>query len=132
MKRVALTIGLMILAGMIAACSGADAAPPTGAPSAPPSGAPSSPAVPTVTARNLAWIEKEIRVPAGTPFELVMDNQESPPHNVQIKDPSGGALFTGEIVSNQKITYQIPALAAGTYTFICEVHPDMKGTLVAE
>ena len=26
----------------------------------------------------------------------------------------------------------VPALAAGTYAFICEVHPDMKGTITAQ
>ena len=31
-----------------------------------------------------------------------------------------------------KVTNAIPALAAGTYPFICEVHPDMKGTITAE
>ena len=41
-------------------------------------------------------------------------------------------MFKGEIVSNKAVTYQVPALAAGAYTFICEVHPDMKGTLTAE
>ena len=30
------------------------------------------------------------------------------------------------------MTYAVPALAAGTYPFICEVHPDMKGTITAE
>jgi plastocyanin len=39
---------------------------------------------------------------------------------------------TGEIVSSTKVTYAVPALTAGSYTFICEVHPDMKGTLTAE
>ena len=30
------------------------------------------------------------------------------------------------------MTYSVPALAAGTYTFICQVHPDMKGTITAK
>ena len=32
----------------------------------------------------------------------------------------------------RQVTYQVPALAAGTYTFICDVHPDMKGTIIAQ
>jgi plastocyanin len=35
-------------------------------------------------------------------------------------------------VSGSTVTYQVPALAAGTYGFICEVHPDMKGTITAQ
>ncbi len=27
------------------------------------------------------------------------------------------------------MTYSVPALAAGSYVFICDIHPDMKGTL---
>ena len=38
----------------------------------------------------------------------------------------------GEIVSNQQVTNAVPALAAGTYTFFCEVHPNMQGTITAE
>ena len=41
-------------------------------------------------------------------------------------------MFKGEIVIEPKVTYQVPALAAGTYTFLCEVHPDMKGTITAQ
>jgi plastocyanin len=28
-------------------------------------------------------------------------------------------------------TYDVPALAAGTYGFVCSVHPNMTGTLTA-
>ena len=41
-------------------------------------------------------------------------------------------MFKGEIVTNAKVTNAVPALAAGSYTFICEVHPNMKGTITAE
>jgi plastocyanin len=29
-------------------------------------------------------------------------------------------------------TYDVPALAAGTYEFVCTVHPNMRGTLTVE
>jgi len=41
-------------------------------------------------------------------------------------------VFKGDIVTNQKVDYAVPALVAGTYSFICEVHPEMKGTLTVE
>ena len=63
---------------------------------------------------------------------MAFDNQDGAPHNIRITDASGTKVFSGDIVTNQKVTYQVPALAAGTYTFICEVHPDMKGTITAE
>ncbi len=30
------------------------------------------------------------------------------------------------------IVYNVPALAAGTYTFSCSVHPSMTGTLTSK
>ena len=69
---------------------------------------------------------------AGSAFSVAFDNQDGAPHNIRITDASGTKVFSGDIVTSQKVTYQVPALAAGTYTFICEVHPDMKGTITAE
>jgi plastocyanin len=125
MKRLTLTLGLVALAAVLAACSGATAAPPT---------APASvdPNTPVVTAKDLKFVETQVTVKADAAFDLVLDNQEAPPHNIQLSDAAGTKVFTGEIVSNSRVTYKVPALAAGTYTFICEVHPDMKGTLTAE
>ena len=41
---------------------------------------------------------------------------------------SVGEIFSGP---GQK-TQSVPALAAGSYFFRCDVHPDMQGTIVAE
>ena len=49
-----------------------------------------------------------------------------------ISDSTGANVFKGEIVSSTKVTYSVPALAAGSYPFFCEVHPDMKGTITVE
>ena len=73
-----------------------------------------------------------VTVKAGTAFAIDFDNQDGAPHNIAISDASGAKVFKGDIVSSSKVTYQVPALAAGTYTFICEVHPDMKGTITAQ
>ena len=40
------------------------------------------------------------------------------------------SLFKGEIVTGPVVVdYAVPALAAGTYPFVCTVHPNMIGTL---
>lgn len=128
MKRLFLALGLTAVAVITVACSGATAAPATDAPA--PS-APSGDAI-VVVAKGLVFQSTEITVPADEPIAIVLDNQESAPHNIAIKDAAGTEVFKGDIVSNAKVTNDVPALAAGTYTFWCEVHPNMQGTITAE
>ena len=71
-------------------------------------------------------------VPADEPVTIVMDNQEDAPHNISIKDAPGPTCSRARSSSNQQITYAVDPLAAGTYPFFCEVHPDMTGTITAE
>ena len=133
MKRLTLTFGLLALAAVLAACSGASAA-PAGTPAAPaPAGTQSRPVVPPpIIAKDIAFTTPAVAVTAGSPFSIAFDNQDGAPHNIAISDASGQTVFKGEIVANKQVTYSVPALAAGTYTFICEVHPDMKGTITAQ
>jgi plastocyanin len=126
MKRLILGLGLVALATITAACSGASAAPSDGPVATPPAGAV------VIVAKDLAWQPSAVTVKAGEPVTIVMDNQEDAPHNLFVKDSAGAEVFKGEIVSKQQITYELPALTAGTYPFICEVHPNMTGTITAE
>ena len=129
MKRLTLTLGLVALAAVLAACSGASAAPGTQDPA--PAGSPSGDVI-AVTAMDMKFVETSVDVKAGSAFAVAFDNHDSAPHNIRISDASGAKVFSGDIVSSQKVTYQVPALAAGTYSFICDVHPDMKGTITAK
>lgn len=98
-------------------------------------GTPSGPVV-TLVAQNIAFDKTEIEAPADTAFTISFDNQDSGiPHNVAIhKDsPTGEAVFTGEIITGvAKVDYAVPALPAGTYGFVCSVHPNMTGTLTVK
>ena len=125
MKRLTLILGLGALAAVLAACSGSSAG------TAAPAGSVDPNAI-VVSAKDLKFSPTEVSAPADAPFEIVFDNQEGVPHNMKISDSTGAEVFKGEIVTNQKVTYQVPALAAGSYPFMCEVHPDMKGTITAE
>jgi plastocyanin len=134
MKRLVLGLGLVALAIISAACSGgsgasAPAASPPAA-SAPAASAPAGDAI-VVVAKDLKFSTASITAPADEPFQIVLDNQDSQPHNIAIKDATGAEKFKGEIVTSTTVTYDVPALAAGPYEFWCEVHPDMKGTLTA-
>jgi plastocyanin len=128
MKRLTLTLGPLVLAAVLAACSGTSAADDK---SPVPAGTPSGDAI-TVVAKDLKFATPTIAAKAGSPFTIAFDNEDGAPHNIAISDPSGTKVFKGDIVASKQVDYQVPALAVGTYGFVCEVHPDMKGTLTVE
>jgi hypothetical protein len=75
----------------------------------------------------------ELSAPADQPFTICFDNQDpSVPHNVNVLDVQGGtSLAKTEIVPGPvQQLMDVPAQAAGTYFFQCDVHPTtMTGTL---
>lgn len=86
-----------------------------------------------VSALNIAFEQTELTVPADVPFKIAFENKDANiPHNVEIKDAAGASLFQGEIFNGVETrTYDVPALAPGTYPFVCTVHPNMTGTITA-
>jgi plastocyanin len=137
MKRLVPGLAVLALAVIAAACSGGSggstASPAASAPaaSAPAASVPAGERI-VVVAKDLKFSTASITATADQAFQIVLDNQESAPHNIAIKDASGAVVFKGEIVSSTQVTNNVPALAAGAYEFLCEVHPDMKGTLTAQ
>ena len=132
MKRLTLALGLLSLAALLAACSGATAADATPTPAS--SGGASSGAV-VVVAKDIAFTTPEVTVPAGKAFELTLDNRDGAPHNVAIYTDSSAStkVSVGEIFGGPgQRTQSVPALAAGTYFFRCDVHQNMTGTIVAK
>ena len=73
---------------------------------------------------------------AGVPFTIVFSNNNAGvPHNVAIHvgTATGAEVFKGEIFAGIGTrTYNVPALTAGTYAYICTVHPNMVGTLTVK
>jgi plastocyanin len=87
-----------------------------------------------LTAEGHKFDKDCLAVPAGESFTIRFDNKDSDRHNIAIL-PSHTAtttLFEGDIVQGPKsLTYNVPALKAGTYHFHCEVHPNlMNGAFV--
>jgi len=122
---------------------------PSTAPSASPGGsaspAPSGSAAPSeapsgtvikITAQNIAFDVTNVEVPANQPFQIeFVNNDAGIPHNVAIAEgsPTGKVVFQGDIVNGvTTVTYDVPALPAGTYGIVCQVHPNMTGTLTAK
>jgi plastocyanin len=86
----------------------------------------------TVQAQGITYVTKSFTAPADTPFTIVFDNQAGGvAHDVDLFDASGAKVFNGEpIVGPASTVYSVGALPAGTYKFVCSLHPipDMTGT----
>ena len=108
----------------------AEATPPP-----PPSG---EPAVTLELAAKIATFDKhELEAPADQPFAIVLDNKDiaAIEHDVDIHDASGNVVSDQpHTVGGESQTYLYAPLPAGTYTFICSVHPfpAMTGTLTVK
>jgi plastocyanin len=117
-----LRIGAVAMALLVGACA-----------SAAPVVTPDVPGGIPIVASGTAFVQNRVEVPANTSFSLVFENRDGAPHNVSITAPDGRAqVFVGETINGPAAkVYAVPALPAGAYTFRCDVHPEMKGTLVS-
>ena len=92
----------------------------------PPSGGECSTTI-EIKANNTQFDIDEFEVPADTAFCIAFENQENVPHNVSIYD-GGTNLFEGAFLNEPgTITYNVPALPAGDYSFVCDAHSSMTG-----
>jgi len=80
----------------------------------------------------MAFDQETLNAPAGAAWSLELVNEDSIPHNAAIyRDASATeTLFVGELVTGATIVYNVPALEPGMYFFRCDLHRDMKGTLI--
>ena len=89
-----------------------------------------------ISAQNVTYDTAALSAPAGAPFKIHFTNNDaSVPHNVAIHEgsPTGQEVYKGEIFPGPgERTYDVPALTAGTYGFVCSVHPNMTGTLTVQ
>jgi hypothetical protein len=140
-------VGFVVQVGWIPPqASGGEAAAPTGAPPGSP-GAPGEPGGsgepgaspgaggpggegPVVHAKDVAFVQTSFSAPADQPFQLTFVNEdEGILHNIEIKDETGLSVFQGEQFPGvETMVYDVPPLGAGSYSFICSVHPTMTGS----
>jgi plastocyanin len=84
----------------------------------------------TVTAANLAFAPGTVSLPAGGPLRIVLDNRDaSVPHNLKVTQ-GGREIAKSSIVSGPaQAEVRFGPLEPGSYQFVCDVHPNMTGTL---
>ena len=136
--RSALTVFLVIA---LAACSSGPPAATSG-PSASPTSAPIASfdgLVIDIVAKGQVFSKTELEVPAGAPFRILLDNQDTnTAHGVALAvgDTATAAreaelVYKGEILPGPGLqAYDVPVLAPGTYWFFCQPHASMNGTIV--
>jgi plastocyanin len=124
MRRIAATSVLVAALAVVAACGGDDDG--DGLSSEP---VPDDPDV-VVVAEDMAFDPGDVRVAAGEPVTIVIDNRDDGVnHNIHVEDapePNKTSLEQG--VSQQALTV---TLDEGEYDFVCDIHPNMTGTMVA-
>lgn len=88
-----------------------------------------------ITAENLEFNADTIEAPAGEAFTVTLVNNDSAPHNFSVYTEEGGdEIVVGDVIDGgETIEVEVPALDAGEYFFVCDVHPtEMTGTVVVE
>jgi cytochrome c oxidase subunit 2 len=106
------------------------APPPSGGPSGAP---PAQGDVVELGAKDTKFSTDALAAKADTPFTIHFTNDDAFPHNVHITDASGAVVFNGDLFTGPGATdYQVPALKAGSYPFVCIVHANMTGTLTVQ
>jgi plastocyanin len=125
MKPIRVSLAGLALVGLLAACASSPESPSTVDP---------ADADVTITSVDVAFDQTTLTVAAGEPFTLALINEDAMPHNVAIYTDSSASedLFVGEVITEDTIVYDVPALEPGEYYFRCDVHPDMNGTLIVE
>ena len=117
------------------------AAPPTAEPTQPavetmPAQEPTVAAQPTtltIAAANTAFSTASLSAPAG-PITIRFVNQDNGvAHNFAVSPAGGGAVLGATAITPGPIESTLGlTLEAGAYTYNCQVHPDMQGTLTVQ
>jgi plastocyanin len=76
----------------------------------------------SIVARSNEWDRTALTAPAGR-VTFYADNEDTVLHNFHVKD--AGTIW----MPSSHAASGVMELKAGSYEFLCDVHPDMKGTL---
>ena len=129
--RKALIAFLSILMIFAVACSTSEPLPPEPSKPAQTQTTP-QPSQPTQTAKTISVAIKGFKfVPSNVTVNLgdtvVWTNEDTAPHTVESSD---GTLRSDELSNGDKFSYKFTK--AGKYSYICGIHPSMKGSVMVQ
>ena len=79
-----------------------------------------------LAASGTAWDTTSFELTSGTSYSIEVDNQDGVQHNFTFE----AAQADVDIPANEDATVTFTAPAAGSYEFVCAIHPAaMKGTI---
>jgi plastocyanin len=82
----------------------------------------------TVVAEDLAWDAACIDAIAGESLTITVDNRDDGVnHNLHLPDAPGSP--TTELAAGPGTQELVVSLPEGDYEFVCDIHPNMVGTL---
>ena len=84
----------------------------------------------TIVAEDMEWDLERVIVPAGAEVTATIENRDQDmPHNLHVKSPGDPKteLESGPVTQTLRFTIDEP----GSYTFVCDIHPNMTGTIEA-
>lgn len=87
-----------------------------------------------LSAADIAFDASVIQATAGETFTITFTNNDTAPHNVAIYTEEGGdVIVKGDVIeAGQTVEVEVPALDAGEYYFVCDIHTNMSGAVVVE
>ena len=86
-------------------------------------------AVATAPGETLAFDPPEVQVGSVVPVTMTFRNRSSVAHNLTFTDGLSAATRTIVEPGWDEVVHIVPP-AAGTYAFVCTIHPGMTGKLV--
>ena len=79
-----------------------------------------------LAASGTAWDTTSFKLTSGTNYSIQVDNQDGVQHNFTFEEAQADV----DIPANEDATVTFTAPAAGSYEFVCAIHPAaMKGTI---
>jgi plastocyanin len=87
-----------------------------------------------IVGKNIAFDPDKLTIPVGKEVEIVFDNRDaSVPHNIHFRTPKDVKSDLKEGKSaGVRDRLKLKVDEAGTYEFLCDVHPTMKGELTVK